>query len=62
MKVFLNDQFGVFGYVKPGASSKMVMESAKSDFGKLTMDDFLILCSESNDVNIIDLREVFFMV
>jgi hypothetical protein len=31
MKVFLNNQFEVCGYVKPGALSKMVMESAKSD-------------------------------
>jgi hypothetical protein len=49
MKVYLNDQFEVFGYVKPGTSSKVVMESAKSDIENLTMDDFLIFCG-SNDV------------
>jgi hypothetical protein len=59
MKVFLNDQFEVLGYVKPGASSKSVMESVKSDIEKLTMDDFLIMCSGSNDAKRIDFRKVF---
>jgi hypothetical protein len=59
MKVFLNNQFEVLGYVKPEASSKFVMESVKSDIGKLTMDDFLIMCSGSNDVNRNDLSKVF---
>jgi hypothetical protein len=62
MKVFLNDQFEVFGYVKPGASSKVVLESAKSDIESLTMDDFLILCCGSNDVNNNDLRKAFHSV
>jgi lysophospholipase L1-like esterase len=60
MKVFLNDQFEVLGHIKPGATSKFVMESVKSDIEKLTMDDFLIMCSGSNDVNRNDLRKVFF--
>jgi hypothetical protein len=34
MKVFF------YGYVKSGASSKFVMETAQSDIRKLTMDDF----------------------
>jgi hypothetical protein len=59
MKVFLNDQFEVLGYVKPGASSKSLMELVKSDIGKLTMDDFLIMSSGSNDAKRNDLRKVF---
>jgi lysophospholipase L1-like esterase len=54
-----NDQFEVLGYVKPGASSKSLMESVKSDIGKLTMDDFLIMCSGSNDAEISDFRKSF---
>jgi archaellum biogenesis ATPase FlaH len=59
IKVFLNDQFEVLGYVKPGASSKSVMESVKSDIGKPTMDDFLIMCSGSNGAKRNDHRKVF---
>jgi hypothetical protein len=59
MKAFLNDQFEVLAYVKPGASSKSVMESVKSDFGKLTMDYFLLMCSGSNDAERSDFRKVF---
>jgi hypothetical protein len=59
MKVFLNHQFEVFGYVKPGASSKSVMGTVQSDIRKLTMDDFLIVCSGSNYANSNDLRKAF---
>jgi lysophospholipase L1-like esterase len=59
MKAFLNDQFEVLGYVKPGASSKSMMDSVKSDIGKLTMDDLLIVCSGSNDAERSDFRKVF---
>jgi archaellum biogenesis ATPase FlaH len=55
----LNDQFEVLGHVKPGASSKPVMESVKSDIGKLTMDDFSIMCSGSNGAKRNDPRKVF---
>jgi hypothetical protein len=40
MKVVLNDQFEVLGYVKPGVSSKSVMDSVKSDIGKLNNGRF----------------------
>jgi hypothetical protein len=59
MKIFLNDQFEVLGYVKPGASSKSVMDSVKSYTVKFTMDCFLIMCSGTNDASINDLRKVF---
>jgi predicted Ser/Thr protein kinase len=35
------------------------MDSVKSDIGKLTMDDFLIMCSGTNDASRNVLREVF---
>jgi hypothetical protein len=60
MKVFLNNQFEVCGFVKPGALLKMAMESAKSDIKKLNKGRFLILCCGSNDVN--NLRKVFYEV
>jgi hypothetical protein len=59
MKAFLNDQFEVLGYVKLGASSKSVIDSVESDIGKLTMDDFLIMCSGTNDASRIELGKFF---
>jgi hypothetical protein len=61
MKVFLNNQFEVCGYVRPGALSKMVMGSAKSDI-KNSQGTILILCCLSNDVNNNNLRKVFYEV
>jgi hypothetical protein len=61
MKDFLNDQFEVCGFVKPAAVSKTVMEYAKSDIEKLTMDDFLIMCNGTNDIGRNDYKEVFVM-
>jgi hypothetical protein len=59
MKTFLKQQLKVCGYVKPGASTKLVLESAKSDTEKFTTDDFLILSSGSNDASSNHLRKVF---
>jgi hypothetical protein len=59
MNVFLNDQFEVCGFIKPGAVSKTVMESAKNDIQELTRDDFLIMCSGTNDIERNNCREVF---
>jgi hypothetical protein len=58
MKVLLLNQFEVCGYVSPGAISKMVMGSAKSDIKKLTRNFFFTFLS--NDVN--NLRKVFYEV
>jgi hypothetical protein len=55
MKVFFEEQFEVLGYVKPGASFKLATNSVKGDIGKLAVEDFLIICSGSNDTN----RNVF---
>ena len=35
------------------------MDSVKNDIGKLTMDDFLIMCSGKNDASRSDLRNAF---
>jgi hypothetical protein len=59
MKLILNDQFEVCGYINPGAPSKIAMESAKNDIKNLTVDDFLILCCRTNDVNNNNLSKVF---
>jgi hypothetical protein len=59
IKAFPTDEFEVLGYVRPGASSKSVMESVKSDVGKLTMDNFLIMCRGSNDAERSDFKKVF---
>jgi hypothetical protein len=59
MEVFLNARFEVCGFIKPGAVSKIVMESAKRDTEKLTMDDLLIMCSGANDIGRSGYREVF---
>jgi hypothetical protein len=59
IKIFLQQQFEVCGYVKPGASTKLVLESVKSDIEKFTMDDFVIVSSGSNNASINDFRKVF---
>lgn len=59
IKTFLKQQWEVCGYVKPGASSKLVFESAKRDIEKFTIDDFLIVSSGSNNASSNDLRKVF---
>jgi hypothetical protein len=58
MKNFLGHHSEVLGCVKLGASSKFVWESVRSDANKRTMDDFLIVCSGSNDANSNDLNKV----
>jgi hypothetical protein len=58
-ETFLNEQFEVLGDVKPGASFKSVADSVKSHIGKLTLHDFLIICSGSNDTNRNYMRNVF---
>jgi hypothetical protein len=56
---FLTHQFEVLSCVKPGASSKFVWESVRSDVNKLPMDYFLFVCSGSNDANSNDLNKGF---
>jgi lysophospholipase L1-like esterase len=41
----------VCGVVKPGSVSGTLLEAAKGDLGKLTMNDFLIVCSGTNDID-----------
>jgi hypothetical protein len=41
----------VCGVVKPGSATGTLMEMAKGDLEKLTMNDFLIVCSGMNDTD-----------
>ena len=47
----LDTRFDVCGVVKPGSNTEWLMETVKDEVGKLTMNDFLILCSGTNDMN-----------
>jgi hypothetical protein len=47
----LDALFEVCGVVKPGSVAGSLMEMAKGDVGKLTMNDFLIICSGTNDID-----------
>ena len=47
----LDAHFHVCGGVKPGSITGSVTEAAKSDVEKLTMNDFLIVCSGTNDTD-----------
>ena len=47
----LNARFEVCGAVKPESAIDSLMETAKGDKGKLTMNDFLIICSGRNDID-----------
>jgi len=42
--------FDVCGVVKPGSNTESLMETAKGEVGKLTMNDFLIICRGTNDM------------
>jgi hypothetical protein len=47
----LDARFDVCGVVKPGSATGTLMETAKGDLEKLTMNDFLIVCSGMNDID-----------
>jgi hypothetical protein len=46
----LDTRFDVCGVVKPGSNTESLMETAKGEVGKLTMNNFLIFCSGTNDM------------
>jgi len=43
--------FEVCGVVKPGLATDSLTKTAKGDVGKLMMNDFLIICSGTNDID-----------
>jgi hypothetical protein len=47
----LDARFDVCGVTKPGSATGTSMETAKGDLEKLTMNDFLIVCSGTNDTD-----------
>jgi hypothetical protein len=46
----LDTRFDVCGVVKPGLNNESLMEKAKGEVRKLTMNDFLIIWSGTNDM------------
>ena len=46
----LDARFDVYGAVKPGSDTGSLTDTAKGDVEKLTMNDFLIICSGTNDI------------
>ena len=44
-------RFDVCGVLKPGSNTGSLIETAKYDVEKLTMNDFLIICSGTNDID-----------
>jgi hypothetical protein len=44
-------RFDVCGVTKPGLATGTSMETVKGDLEKLTMNDFLIVCSGTNDTD-----------
>jgi hypothetical protein len=47
----LDDRFEVHGVVKPESAAGSLMETAKGDVDQLTVNDFLIVCSGTNDTD-----------
>jgi len=46
----LDTRFHMCGVVKPESNTESLMETVKGEVGKLTMNDFLIICSGTNDI------------
>jgi len=48
---FLDTRFDVCGVVKPGSTTGSLIETAKDEVEKLKLNDFLIICSGTNDID-----------
>jgi hypothetical protein len=55
----LDAHFDVCGVVKPGSFTGSLMETLKSEVEKLTKNDFLIICSRTNDIDRNESRNAF---
>lgn len=55
----LDARFDVCGVVKPGSVTGSLMETAKGEVETLTKNDFLIICSGTNDIDRNDSRNAF---
>ena len=55
----LDTRFDVCGIVKPGSNTDSLIETAKVEIGKLTMNDFLRICSGMNDTDTTPSRSAF---
>jgi len=47
----LDPRFSVCGIVKPGSNTGSLIQTAKGEVENLTMNDFLIICSGTNDTD-----------
>ena len=55
----LDTHFDMCGIVKPGSNTESLIETVKSEEGKLTMNDFLIICRATNDTDTNSTRNAF---
>jgi hypothetical protein len=55
----LDTRFSVCGIVKPGSNTESLIQTAKDEVGKLTMNDFLIICSGTNGTDTNPSRNAF---
>jgi predicted phosphodiesterase len=55
----LDTHFNVCGIVKPGSNTESLIETAKVEVGKFSMNDFLIICSGMNDTDTNPSRNAF---
>ena len=55
----LDSRFEVCGIVKPGSKTGTLAETVKGDIEKLTKNDFLIICSGTNDIDRNSSRNAF---
>lgn len=58
MKLYLNDQFQVSGFIKPGAETKTILEQTTKEIDNLLSTDFIILSCGSNDIGRVRLNVV----
>jgi hypothetical protein len=59
IKTYLNDQFQVSGFIKPGVGTKAILEQTTNEIDNLLSCDFIILSCGSNDIGRVKLSEVF---
>jgi cytochrome b involved in lipid metabolism len=59
LKPLLNNDYDLYGVVKPGSGTSELSESAKEVAGQLTHDDVMVICSGTNDYDMNDFSKTF---
>jgi hypothetical protein len=59
IKYYLNDQFQVSGFIKPGAETKTILKQTSVEVDNLLISVFIILSCGSNDIGRAKLSEAF---